>query len=278
THDDPDAEPRSHRVTVGSPLDDGTHPTFDVRDLVPQRRHEALLETFDGLVPGEGFVLVNDHDPKPLFHELRSMYGETFAWAYERRGEEGWRIAIEKVEEATAEAVDVVTRYDVRDIPKPERHPTIHHRFGMIPEGEAMELVAGHEPEHLRQEFVERYGGGFEWEVREAAPGRCLVRITKREAGDGSELDVVDELDVRELPATKRHQLIFRAYDALGPGTGFVLVNDHDPKPLYHQFDAEAGDEFRWEYRQRDPGEFRVLIGRAASSRDPDVASDRSPW
>jgi len=42
-------------------------------------------------------------------------------------------------------------------------------------------------------------------------------------------------------------------------------VNDHDPKPLYHQFDAEAGPEFYWEYRKRDPGEFRVLIGKRPS-------------
>jgi uncharacterized protein (DUF2249 family) len=47
-----------------------------------------------------------------------------------------------------------------------------------------------------------------------------------------------------------------------------VLVNDHDPKPLYHQFEAEAGPEFRWAYRQRDPDEFRVLIGKAEDPTD----------
>jgi uncharacterized protein (DUF2249 family) len=56
--------------------------------------------------------------------------------------------------------------------------------------------------------------------------------------------------------------LIFETYTELDGGEGFVLVNDHDPKPLYHQFDAEAGPQFRWEYRQRDHGEFRVLIGK----------------
>jgi uncharacterized protein (DUF2249 family) len=59
--------------------------------------------------------------------------------------------------------------------------------------------------------------------------------------------------------------LIFETYAELDGGEGFVLVNDHDPKPLYHQFDAEAGPQFRWEYRQRDDGEFRVLIGKSGT-------------
>jgi uncharacterized protein (DUF2249 family) len=78
-HDEPDGDPRRLQVTKGEPLD-GEMGSFDVRDLIPQRRHEALLETFETLDTGEGFVLVNDHDPKPLYHELRSMHGDTFDW------------------------------------------------------------------------------------------------------------------------------------------------------------------------------------------------------
>jgi hypothetical protein len=41
------------------------------------------------------------------------------------------------------------------------------------------------------------------------------------------------ELDVRqEAPAT-RHGLIFTTYAELAPGQSFVLVNGHDPLPLY---------------------------------------------
>ena len=49
------------------------------------------------------------------------------------------------------------------------------------------------------------------------------------------------ELDVRDVVPRERHPLIFRTFDALAPGQGFVLVNDHDPKPLYYQFQAEVG-------------------------------------
>jgi len=56
------------------------------------------------------------------------------------------------------------------------------------------------------------------------------------------------------------------SYANLDDREGFVLVNDHDPKPLYHQFDAEEGPEFTWKYYQKDPGEFRVLIGKASGA------------
>ena len=71
------------------------------------------------------------------------------------------------------------------------------------------------------------------------------------------------ELDVRqEAPAT-RHGLIFTTYAELAPGQSFVLVNDHDPKPLYYQFAAEHTGEFSWDYLEQGPQVWRVRIGRA---------------
>jgi uncharacterized protein (DUF2249 family) len=287
-HAHPDAEPREVSVTVGESVDDEARATIDVRDLKPQRHHQALLQIFDELAAEEGFVLVNDHDPKPLYHELRSMHGDVVDWEYANRGDGEWRVAVGKTDESDADDADVVTRYDVRDIPKPERHPTIHHRYGMIPEGGTMELVAPHEPKPLHREFQQRYGDAFTWDVVESEPGRCRVRVMKAKETDGEgestepaestdvaaapaddeTVEVGEELDVRDLPPAQRHELIYDAYDDLDAGTGFVLVNDHDPKPLYHQFEAEAGPEFRWEYRQQAAGEFRVLIGKADAPVD----------
>ena len=70
------------------------------------------------------------------------------------------------------------------------------------------------------------------------------------------------DLDVRDLPPARRHEAIFAAYHALTPGTGFVLVNDHDPKPLRYQFEAEHAGQFTWDYRQAGPQAWRVRIGR----------------
>ncbi|TDE36448.1 DUF2249 domain-containing protein [Actinomadura sp. 6K520] len=70
------------------------------------------------------------------------------------------------------------------------------------------------------------------------------------------------ELDVRTLVPAQRHEQIFAAFGALPPGTAFVLVNDHDPKPLYYQFAAEHPGEFTWDYEEAGPEVWRVRIGR----------------
>ena len=53
-------------------------------------------------------------------------------------------------------------------------------------------------------------------------------------------------LDAREMAPRVRHPKIFQTFDALAPGTAFVLVNDHDPKPLFYQFEAERKGTFHW--------------------------------
>lgn len=70
------------------------------------------------------------------------------------------------------------------------------------------------------------------------------------------------ELDIRsEIPA-RRHELIFETYGKLGVGEGFVLINDHDPKPLHYQFQAEHEGQFSWDYLEQGPAVWRVRIGR----------------
>ncbi|MCX7521447.1 DUF2249 domain-containing protein [Microbacterium sp. STN6] len=73
------------------------------------------------------------------------------------------------------------------------------------------------------------------------------------------------DLDVRTEEPWRRHELIFERYNALQPGEGYVLVNDHDPKPLYYQFAAEHAGEFTWEYLEQGPEVWRVDIGRPAA-------------
>jgi uncharacterized protein (DUF2249 family) len=71
-------------------------------------------------------------------------------------------------------------------------------------------------------------------------------------------------LDVRNTPPPQRHPRIFRAFQALGPGEAFELVNDHDPKPLYYQFKFEHDGEFTWDYLEQGPEIWRVRIGKVA--------------
>jgi uncharacterized protein (DUF2249 family) len=69
-------------------------------------------------------------------------------------------------------------------------------------------------------------------------------------------------LDVRDIAPRDRHTTIHDTFDALAAGAAFELVNDHDPKPLHYEFQAERPDEFTWEYLEQGPEVWRVRIGR----------------
>ncbi len=73
---------------------------------------------------------------------------------------------------------------------------------------------------------------------------------------------VINTVDVRNLIPRERHPLIFKAFSDLAPGDTFLLVNDHDPKPLYYQFQAELGQPFLWEYLESGPEIWKVRIGK----------------
>lgn len=73
-------------------------------------------------------------------------------------------------------------------------------------------------------------------------------------------------VDVRPLPPRERHPLIFSTFAALPVGAAMELVNDHDPKPLHYQFQAELADRFGWEYLEQGPEVWRVRITRRAAA------------
>jgi regulator of cell morphogenesis and NO signaling len=70
------------------------------------------------------------------------------------------------------------------------------------------------------------------------------------------------ELDVREIVPRERHQLIFRLLDGLAPGQTLLLINDHDPIPLYYQLEATRPDQYSWDYLEQGPEVWRVNIAR----------------
>ncbi|MDG4880477.1 MAG: DUF2249 domain-containing protein [Mesorhizobium sp.] len=85
-----------------------------------------------------------------------------------------------------------------------------------------------------------------------------------------SETEVVSQpqLDVRAIPPVERHPRIFGIAQALAEGQSFVIVNDHDPRPLRYQMEARYPGLFDWEYLQQGPDIWRVEIKRLQSGCD----------
>jgi len=73
-------------------------------------------------------------------------------------------------------------------------------------------------------------------------------------------------IDVRTIIPRERHPLIFQTFDNLDEGQAFMLVNDHEPKPLYYQFLHERENQFTWEYLEEGPETWRVRIGKRAGA------------
>ncbi|MHB8522211.1 MAG: DUF2249 domain-containing protein [Limisphaerales bacterium] len=67
-------------------------------------------------------------------------------------------------------------------------------------------------------------------------------------------------MDVRPIPCAIKHGLILKTWRELSVGDHFILLNDHDPVPLYYQFAAQFPGAFTWEHLEKGPTDFRVKI------------------
>ncbi|KTG21022.1 DUF2249 domain-containing protein [Haloferax profundi] len=66
------------------------------------------------------------------------------------------------------------------------------------------------------------------------------------------------KLDVREIPPAERHPKIHAAFEGLESGETLTILNDHDPKPLFYEMQAEvaAFDAENYAVERRSPTEF----------------------
>ncbi|MBV9865980.1 MAG: DUF2249 domain-containing protein [Abitibacteriaceae bacterium] len=71
-------------------------------------------------------------------------------------------------------------------------------------------------------------------------------------------------IDVRTIPKSQRHPLIFDAMEPLSVGQSVVIKNDHNPIPLRGQVEAIYGQQFEWRYLEEGPEVFRLQFTRRA--------------
>jgi uncharacterized protein (DUF2249 family) len=85
---------------------------------------------------------------------------------------------------------------------------------------------------------------------------------------------VDDELDVRQLHKPDKHPTIFAAYAKLAVGESFVLVNNHDPKHLRQEFEADHAGSYGWDYLEKGPVVWRIRITKLATTPLPRVLAN----
>src|SRR5699024_10084789 len=110
----------------------------------------------------------------------------------------------------------------------------------------------------------------------------CTVTDDPRSPAEGEPMTSTDnpadvsELDVRGMRKPDKHPTIFATYADLPVGGAFVLINDHDPKHLHDEFEADHAGSYDWEYLNREMRDWRIKITKLSSTPLPHVLTDTS--
>jgi regulator of cell morphogenesis and NO signaling len=77
----------------------------------------------------------------------------------------------------------------------------------------------------------------------------------------------LETIDVTLIEPKLKHPTLFQKFAELNAGEGFIISNDHDPRPLYYQLLAENGNVFNWEYREEGPDTWQVILSKKTAEQ-----------
>lgn len=81
--------------------------------------------------------------------------------------------------DATVDTGTALDEVDVREVPKPRRHPLIFARFDALAVGESFVLINSHDPKHLRQEFERDHPAAYDWHYLSSGDSDDLNRADR---------------------------------------------------------------------------------------------------
>src|SRR5690606_11368770 len=188
-----------------------------VPEIAPALKHPTILEKFDNLKNGESFLIVNDHDPIPLYYELKAEKGEVFEWTKIEDGPEVWKVEIKRTAGAKPSSgmtaiqesalTENVSELNVTLIEPKLKHPTIFKYFDELQPGEAFRILNDHDPKPLYYQMLGERGNVFTWEYLEKGPW-WRVQIRKND-GNTETLGEIAAKDLRKAEVFKKCGLDF---------------------------------------------------------------------
>lgn len=234
-----------------------------IPELQPALKHPTILKKFDELKNGEAFLLINDHDPIPLYYEMKAEKGEIFEWKKVEDGPEVWKVEIKKtgsksaavnpVEENKTETKESdVFVLNVTLIEPRLKHPTIFKHFDALKEGEAFQILNDHDPKPLYYQLLGERGNIFTWSYLEQGPQWWRVQIKKNDAANGDTVGEIAAKDIRKAEVFKKYGIDFccggkkslkQACEEKGLDVDIVEAELENPV----QATSSANDYNRWE-------------------------------
>ena len=189
-----------------------------VPDLQPALKHPTVLKKFDDLKSGESFLLVNDHDPIPLYYEMKAEKGEIFEWKKLEDGPEIWKVQVTKtggdscsvnpVKQEVKEVKEEGFVLNVTLIEPRLKHPTIFKHFDALKQGEGFEILNDHDPKPLYYQLLGERGNILVWTYLEKGPQWWRVQI-KKHNGNTETLGEIATKDLRKAEIFKKYGLDF---------------------------------------------------------------------
>lgn len=165
----------------------------------------------------------------------------------------------------------MTTAIDLRDCSEYEHRKQL---FDVLDEAEIrddLSIVASQDVNSRLIRYQIKRDRACDWEYTDPDCEPREFELTVANPLDGSDFGTIG---VRDQKSQRWHETLIEIPYELPAREGSVLVNDYDPKPLSHQFEAEIGPKFRWDHRMRDSDKFRVLIGKAESATNELLAED----
>jgi uncharacterized protein (DUF2249 family) len=172
--------------------------------------------------------------------------------------------------------MSTVKTIDVKGLDHSKKHEMIFPGVEALKPGETARLVVEFNPKPLV--VLLKSQGGLEVAYEKEGPDEWILKVTRiAEKADRKLTELLTELqeskpelfqeehqvvtlDLRTIMPFERHEMIFQKWDALKPGETLKIINDHDPKPLHYQFEAEYKGQYEWAYDQQGPKDWIARI------------------
>jgi regulator of cell morphogenesis and NO signaling len=192
---------------------------LNVPAIPPAQKHPTVFKTFDSLKEGASFILQNDHDPIPLFYEMKAELGDNFIWEKIENGPEVWKVKLTKskavvkqnkqsVSGGTNPGIDIIGTLNVTLIEPRLKHPTIFDRFDSLQPGQAFYILNDHDPKPLYYQMIAVRGNIFTWKYEEQGPDIWKVLITKN-IEKGATVGELAAADIRKAEVFKKYGIDF---------------------------------------------------------------------
>ena len=151
---------------------------------------------------------------------------------------------------------------NIQELEPRMRHQTIFDVFNTLKEGEHLIIHNNHDPMPVYYQLLNMRGNIFAWEYLQKGPEWWDIKVTRQTPLVPTEKEDDLILDIPSIEPQQKHALIFDVFESLEPGESFIIHNNHDPQPVYHQLQAMHGDTFTWEYIQEGPQWWDIRVSK----------------